>query len=395
MSWKQFHAVNPNVATVGLTFFTIPRFADWVKERRNLNELPYSGLFVKSILMFRPFTDDNIRADFRHKACCRIGVFMDQNFPILVVDDDVVSRTIMKKYLNKAGFEVVTAGNGKEALSLFDESFCPIVLTDWMMPEISGPELCQLLRQKNTDSYVFMILITARDSKTDIVSGLESGADDYLTKPIHPDELVARIKTGIRILKLEQSLKEANEEIRLLSITDPLTGCFNRTYLNDRLPQELIRSHRYGHNLSIVIADIDHFKKVNDTYGHQAGDMVLQSFARKINTQIRDKIDWVVRYGGEEFLIVLPETTHTGAEIMAERLRCAIEELVTEHEDQQISISASFGGANVRFNPTSSPISAVSMEQLINIADEQLYKSKHEGRNQVNIIELSKNTPKN
>lgn len=313
---------------------------------------------------------------------------MDLNYPILVVDDDIVSRSVMKKYLNKAGFEVITAGNGKEAISLFDENFCPIVLTDWMMPEISGPELCHILREKNTDGYIYILLITAKDSKTDIVSGLEAGADDYLTKPIHPAELIARIKTGIRILKLEQSLKNANEEIRLLSITDPLTGCFNRTYLGERFPQEIVRSQRYGHNLSIVICDIDFFKRVNDSYGHQAGDSVLKSFANMINMQIRDKIDWTVRYGGEEFLIVLPETTCDGAKIMAERLRSAVERMEIEYDGQRIQITASFGGSCVQFKSQhGQPLSAVSMEHLINLADEQLYKSKHEGRNRVNMDE--------
>jgi two-component system, cell cycle response regulator len=141
--------------------------------------------------------------------------------------------------------------------------------------------------------YVFIILITARDSKTDIVSGLQAGADDYLTKPIHPAELVARINTGIRILSLEQSLKKANEEIRLLSITDPLTGCFNRGHLNERLPQEVSRAQRYGRPLSIILADIDHFKQVNDRYGHQVGDEVLKFFAECLKSQIRKKIDWV------------------------------------------------------------------------------------------------------
>ena len=149
---------------------------------------------------------------------------MDRNFPILLVDDDIVSRTVIEKHLCKAGFEVCGSANGRQALSLFKDRFFPIVITDWMMPEINGPQLCRMIREKRMESYVFIILITARDSKTDIVSGLQSGADDYLTKPIHPAELVARIKTGIRILKLEQSLRQANEEIRILSITDPLTG---------------------------------------------------------------------------------------------------------------------------------------------------------------------------
>lgn len=314
---------------------------------------------------------------------------MDTNFPILVVDDDVVSRAVMKKHLNKAGFEVVTAGNGKEALKLFDESFCPIVLTDWMMPEMSGPELCKLLREKNTDGYVFIILATAKNSKNDIVSGLEAGADDYLTKPIHPDELVARINTGIRILKLEQSLKHANEEIRLLSITDALTGCFNRAYLSSRLSQEITRSQRYGHNLSVILADIDHFKNINDTYGHQVGDLVLQAFSHCITSQVREQIDWVVRYGGEEFLIVLPETNLRGANITADRLRRAVEEMDISHEKGKIEITASFGCTSIHFgnSPPACDCKPVSMEQLINTADEQLYLSKHEGRNCVHLVE--------
>ncbi|MFZ1987259.1 MAG: diguanylate cyclase [Desulfatitalea sp.] len=311
---------------------------------------------------------------------------MDKSFPILVVDDDIVSRTIVQKYLHKAGFEVLCAGNGKEAMAIFHQRFCPIVLTDWMMPEITGPQLCRMLRETKTDGYVFIILITSRDSKTDIVSGLESGADDYLTKPIHHAELIARINTGVRILNLEQSLKSANEEIRLLSITDPLTGCFNRTYLGERFPQELSRSQRYGHSLTVILADIDHFKKVNDTYGHQAGDLVLKNFAKCIIGQVREKIDWVVRYGGEEFLIILPETGCAGAQTMAERVRMAISNLKIQHGDSQIHITASFGGACVIFKQRSGQ--EITMEQLINKADEQLYRSKREGRDRVNILDM-------
>jgi two-component system, cell cycle response regulator len=306
------------------------------------------------------------------------------NFPILVVDDDIVSRTVVEKHLKKAGFTVATAANGVEALDHFDRQFFPIVLTDWMMPEIDGPHLCRLIREKKTDGYVFIVLITARDSKTDIVSGLESGADDYLTKPIHPAEMVARVNTGIRILKLEKSLKKANEEIRLLSITDPLTGCHNRGYLNERFPQELRRAQRYSHPLSIVLADIDHFKKVNDTFGHQAGDKVLKHFSDCINRQIRKKVDWVVRYGGEEFLIILPETRSAGAHSMAERLRATVEKNVISVGDNIIQITASFGGVSVSFEDKH--LEDVTMDQLIYLADENLYRSKENGRNQVNMV---------
>jgi diguanylate cyclase (GGDEF)-like protein len=311
---------------------------------------------------------------------------MENEFAVLVVDDDVVSRTVVQKHLQKAGFNVVTAANGQNALDLFDRHFFPIVLTDWMMPGIDGPQLCRLIREKQTDGYVFIILVTARDSKTDIVSGLESGADDYLTKPIHPAEMVARVNTGIRILKLEQSLKKANEEIRLLSITDPLTGCYNRGYLSERLLYEIKRAQRYNHPLSVVLADIDHFKNVNDTYGHQVGDAVLKVFAQCIQKEIRKKIDWVVRYGGEEFLIVLPETKNLGALSMAERLRQTVAETKIEAGDHELKITASFGGACAAFQNKN--MDDLSMDQLINQADEQLYRCKKEGRNRTSVVEF-------
>jgi diguanylate cyclase (GGDEF)-like protein len=311
---------------------------------------------------------------------------MDKNLPILVVDDDIVSRTVVQKYLLKAGFEVLCAGNGKEAMAIFNRQFCPIDLTDWMMPDITGTQKCRMIRETKTDGYVFIILITSRDSKTDIVSGLEAGADDYLTKPIHQAELIARIHTGVRILELEKSLKSANDEIRLLSITDPLTGCFNRAYLGEQFPQELTRSRRYRHPLAVVLADLDHFKKINDTYGHQAGDRVLKSVAQCILGQTREKIDWTVRYGGEEFLIILPETDCAGAQVVAERVRRAVSNLSIQAGETQIHVTASFGGACVNFRHKEDQ--EITVEELINKADEQLYRSKREGRNQVSVMEM-------
>ena len=251
---------------------------------------------------------------------------MKTSYSILLAEDDPISRKMLEKILVKEGFEVTLAENGKEALTLFKERFFPIVLTDWLMPEMEGPELCKAIRSEKPEGYVYMVLLTAKDEKDDIISGLESGADDYLTKPADRSELIARLKNGLRILDLEKSLKEANEEIRTLSITDSMKGIYNRGYLNDRLPQEMKRSIRYKRSLSFILCDIDHFKSVNDNFGHVAGDTILKGFVDCITASIRDQIDWAARYVGEEFLLVLPETDFLGAKYLAERLRVVVSE---------------------------------------------------------------------
>ncbi len=306
-------------------------------------------------------------------------------FPILVVDDDSISRIILENLLKKEGFRVKSAKDGEEALEIFKKQYFPIVLTDWMMPKIDGLELCRTLRKIESPGYVFIIIITAKDAKEDIVRGLEAGADDYVSKPFNQAELLARIKTGIRILKLERSLREANEKIRRLSITDPLTGCYNRGYLMEFLPSEIKRSIRYSHPLSVIMCDIDHFKDVNDTYGHQAGDMVLKEFVGIIKKQIRDGSDWIARYGGEEFLIVLPETDAYRAGTVAERIRRSIEESLIDAGGEKIRITASFGVAG--FDPKKKK-EVVTSDILIKKADQMLYEAKKEGRNRVKLIEL-------
>jgi len=303
---------------------------------------------------------------------------VSDNFPILIAEDDPVSRRLLEKVLIKAGNTVVSVDNGQKALALLNEKFFPIILTDWMMPEMDGLELCRAIRKNTYPGYVFIILLTAKDSKDDMIKGLGAGADDYLTKPFSHAELVARLNTGKRVLELEKSLKDANEEIRILSITDPLTGTYNRGYLTERLPQEIKRAKRYSRALSIIICDIDHFKKVNDTYGHLVGDEVLKDFARCIRHSIRHDVDWMARYGGEEFLIVLPETEVNGATAMAERLRGELSRRVTEAQDKQISITASFGVAG--FSPNT-PDEMISPEALIRKADKYLYQAKRDGRN--------------
>lgn len=312
---------------------------------------------------------------------------MSSKYPILVVDDDPVSCTLIKKFLTKAGFEVATAANGSDALNLCEQRFFPIVLTDWMMPHIDGIQLCQSIRKKETDNYVYLVLITSRRSKDDIISGLESGADDYLIKPVNQAELLARINSGIRVLELEESLKGAHQEIRQLSITDALTGCYNRVYLNEHFEQELGRSMRYHQPLSVIMADIDHFKSVNDTYGHQVGDGVLKMFAQILRCATRESIDWIVRYGGEEFLIVLPETGCEGTIVMAERLRRLISQTIFTVGDLRLEVTASFGGACACFNMKQDR--DIAMADLIEHADTELYQCKNSGRNRSSVSQMA------
>jgi two-component system, cell cycle response regulator len=306
-------------------------------------------------------------------------------FPVLLVEDQEISRKLTEKILHKAQINVTSVENGKKALELFKKQFYPIILSDWMMPEMDGLELCRAIRSTNSTGYVFIILLTARDSKEDIIAGLEAGADDYLSKPFNPGELHARIKTGMRILDLERSLKEANEEIKNLSVRDPLTGCYNRGYLNDQLSKDIVFSLRYKHPLSVILCDIDHFKKVNDTYGHQAGDQVLKEFVNCIEQSFRNKIDWIARYGGEEFFVVLPETDIEGAKTLAERLRKKISNREIHIEQFKIKITASFGVAGFTHQTHKEKISDT---ELITRADQLLYQAKDEGRNRIKAARL-------
>jgi diguanylate cyclase (GGDEF)-like protein len=297
-----------------------------------------------------------------------------------VAEDDPVARKILEKTLIKEGHEVVSVENGRKAFDLFKQRFFPIILTDWMMPEMDGIELCRAVRNHQASGYVFVIILTSKDSKDDIVTGLNSGADDYVNKPFNPPELKARIKTCMRILGLERSLKKANENIRILSITDPLTKSYNRGYITECLPKEINRAIRYERALSLVLCDIDYFKKVNDTYGHQAGDQVLIEVVRSIKNSIRQELDWIARYGGEEFLIVLPETGPEGACILAERLRNNISKHKFIFQEKAIHITCSFGISG--FDSATSGEN-ISSESLIITADKNLYQCKSEGRNRV------------
>lgn len=297
---------------------------------------------------------------------------------LLLVEDEPTQRLILTRKLTRAGYLVDTAGNGREALDKLLRGDYSLLLTDWDMPVMDGAALCRALRAAEMPNYVYTLLLTGREGLEHVVAGLEAGADDYLVKPVEDVELNARLATGRRIVQLERSLRAANEENRRLSVTDPLTGVYNRRYLMDLLPRELERGARYGRPLSMIMCDLDHFKRINDTHGHLAGDEVLRAAVGVINDSIR-KTDWVARYGGEEFLVVLPETTLANARVVAENLRTKLENQPLGAGVLQLQVTASLGVVGWE---TAVPAQA-SLDELIARCDACLYASKSGGRNRL------------
>jgi diguanylate cyclase (GGDEF)-like protein len=314
------------------------------------------------------------------------SITVEPSATILLAEDDPVTRMLMTCFLKKAGYEVDAVANGTEALDKMTARYYPMLVTDWEMPEMDGVALCKAVRNMQLDGYVYALLLTARDSKEHIIAGLEAGADDYLIKPVHEPELIARLNAGRRILNLEHSLRVANQRNRILSITDALTGAYNRRYLMEQLPRELERCRRYAYPLSVLMCDVDHFKKINDARGHAAGDDVLQQFVARAQKTIRTNSDWVSRYGGEEFLIVLPETPHAGAMHVAEKIRCLISSTPFATRAGDAAVTASFGVASTGL---AGPDIALTVDTLIRTADECLYRSKEQGRDRSSGIEIA------
>jgi diguanylate cyclase (GGDEF)-like protein len=297
---------------------------------------------------------------------------------ILLAEDDPVTRMLMTRFLKKAGYEVDAVADGAEALERMLKRYYPILVTDWEMPGMDGVALCKAVRNLQLDGYVYSLLLTARDSKEHIIAGLDAGADDYLIKPVHEPELIARLNAGRRILNLEHSLRAANHRNRILSITDALTGAFNRRYLMEQLPREVERCRRYAYPLSVIMCDIDHFKRINDAKGHGAGDDVLQQFVARVQRSIRSNSDWISRYGGEEFLMVLPETDYNAGHFVAEKIRALVGSTPFVTRAGEAAVTASFGVASSGNN---GPDLSLKVEGLIKTADQCLYRAKQEGRN--------------
>jgi diguanylate cyclase (GGDEF)-like protein len=254
------------------------------------------------------------------------------------------------------------------------------------MPEMGGLELCRIIRERDFGGYTYVVMLTAQDSKDEMMRGLEAGADEYLVKPVHRAELTMRLKTADRILSLESSLKNSYEEIKALSVKDPLTKVYNRGYLDERLVHEVKRTFRFERPLSLIMLDIDHFKIINDTFGHSTGDQILKECAWFMSNCVRKEIDWVARYGGEEFVIVLPETPLAGALVAAERSRAGLASHVIDAGGTELRITASFGVTS--FTPGGQKEDLTMAAALVERADTCLYQAKNEGRNRVVSAQL-------
>jgi len=296
---------------------------------------------------------------------------------VLIADDDIISRAVVKALLIKWGYEVLEVGDGNQAWNILKDKDSPhLVLLDWMMPGIDGLELCRRLRQSDNNTYHYIILLTGRDSKEDIIGGLNAGADDYITKPFMPEELEVRLRVGKRILELQQSLNEALEVQRYQAQHDRLTGIFNHVEILNILEKELSRAKRQNGNLAVIMGDLDRFKKVNDNYGHVAGDTVLAEVAARMENNIR-QYDSAGRYGGEEFLLVLPGCTADEVMIIAHRILESISTDPVMFNDIPIKVTISLG---VAVNQAGDKTTTT---ELVQLADTALYQAKQNGRNRV------------
>jgi diguanylate cyclase (GGDEF)-like protein len=311
---------------------------------------------------------------------------LSQGLPqrVLVVDDDPLMRERLEVLVMAAGFEVSTATSGREALEKLRRDYCPIVISDWSMPDMNGVELCRAIRAESFPGYVYFLLLTARDSHQDIVAGLDAGADDYLSKRVTEEELVARLRTAKRIVALEQSLREMIDEKRRMATTDALTGANNRHYFDKHFSRELKRARRFGGPLSVLVLDIDHFKSVNDMHGHSVGDDVLVAFVGRISSALPRDYDWCARIGGEEFVVVLPQTDLPGAIVVAEKLRQYVANPPIKTEVGNLQVTVSIGVAALSCLPQSSDS---QLDDLMELADKALYRSKQLGRNRVTAAE--------
>lgn len=296
---------------------------------------------------------------------------------ILIAEDDRIFRRILESWLQKFGYRVIVAEDGLRAWEILQQENAPaLLILDWMMPGIDGPELCRRIRERRDAFYPYILLVTAKEEKQHVVQGLASGADDYLTKPFDPRELRARLQVGKRILDLQRELIQAREEIRFQASHDGLTGIWNRATILNLLGRELQRGMRARTATGLLMMDVDHFKRVNDEHGHLNGDTVLKEISNRIKLAVRS-YDFVGRYGGEEFLAVLPNCGLDDLRTVAERIRHSVAETPVCADTTNMAMTVSIGGFATS--------NATPDLELLAAADSALYAAKRKGRNRVEI----------
>lgn len=296
---------------------------------------------------------------------------------ILIADDDPTSRVVLCAALAKLGYEVEIASDGAAAWDILQRSDAPeIAILDWMMPQLSGPDICRKLRERDDTPYVYVILLTVLTELSALVAGMESGADDFMAKPFRTPELYARLRAGQRIIQLQRELLAERARIEKVATHDFLTGLWNRRAILERLANELARARREITPLGVIMMDLDHFKQINDGYGHLQGDQVLQETAKRLTENVRP-YDSVGRYGGEEFLLFAINADITQTFWIADRVRAAIDTEPIQIPGGHIGVTASFGVTALPAGATAEPWT------LIEAADRALYRAKDLGRNRV------------
>jgi two-component system, cell cycle response regulator len=300
---------------------------------------------------------------------------------VLIADDSATSRLLLRSALKRWGYEAVIAENGAQAWEILAAPDAPsMAILDWVMPHMTGPEVCRRVRETHREPYTYILLLTSKNTKNETVEGLEAGADDYIVKPFDEHELQVRLRAGKRIIDLQMNLLTAREELRERANKDVLTMLPNRPAIAAVLELELARCHRDQRTVGVILLDIDHFKKINDTYGHFAGDAVLRETAARLRGNMRP-YDQVGRYGGEEFLVILPNCDLEQAATQAERMRQKLHTEMMIVDGAEMHVSASFG-------VTVSDGSERSPEVFVRVADEALYRAKANGRNCVSSLTL-------
>jgi two-component system cell cycle response regulator len=297
---------------------------------------------------------------------------------ILVADDSPVYRKLVEQTLPPDQYSIMFAKTGQNAIELFNQHRPALVITDWNMPDLTGIEVCRQIRASAKDSYTYVIIVTSAPEKEKVVEGLEAGADDYLTKPFHPKELLARVRVGRRLVELQEQIESQNRLFKELALTDALTGLPNRRAVEDWAKGQLGAAVRHGFSFWVVIADLDNFKMINDTYGHDAGDSVLKEFAAILKKRVRTS-DICGRTGGEEFIMIFTHAEECNVGIVVARILSQLREHDFSFGSKPFQVTASFGIAG--FQGKGVP----DFAKLLNQADAALYAAKRGGRNRIEV----------